>query len=123
VITIDDVKRGRRSIESRWHEQEVAMNQDPHTHYPAFIMLSSKDIAARAYEMYLTRGAYDGFDREDWLRAEQELKARGRDAYSRRTVDDRRLPDGDRRISGADVVPPGTPLGSDGDGAASSGTG
>jgi hypothetical protein len=51
---------------------------------PAFIVLSRVDIAARAYEMYLERGASDGFDREDWLRAEQELKARGQDAYRRR---------------------------------------
>jgi hypothetical protein len=60
------------------------MNQDPHTRLPAFIMLSRNDIAARAYEMYLKRGGSDGSDRDDWLRAEQELKARGKDAYRRR---------------------------------------
>jgi hypothetical protein len=43
---------------------------------PAFIVLSAKDIAIRAYEMYETRGAVQGFDRDDWLRAEQELKRR-----------------------------------------------
>lgn len=47
---------------------------------PAFIVLSPKDIAVRAYEIYLQRGASDGFDSDDWLRAEQELKARGKDA-------------------------------------------
>lgn len=51
------------------------MNQDEHQDLPAFIIVSPKDIAARAYEMYLDRGAADGFDREDWVRAEQELKA------------------------------------------------
>jgi hypothetical protein len=56
------------------------MNQDQRAHLPAFIVLSRKDIAARAYEMYLKRGASDGFDRHDWLRAEQELKARGKAA-------------------------------------------
>jgi DUF2934 family protein len=61
-----------------------ALNRDPHTHYPAFILLSPGDIAGRAYEMYLDRGSHDGFDRDDWFRAEQELKARGKDAYSRR---------------------------------------
>jgi hypothetical protein len=50
------------------------MNQDEHKDLPAFIIVSPKDIAARAYEIYLDRGASDGFDREDWVRAEQELK-------------------------------------------------
>ena len=49
------------------------MNQDEHKDLPAFIIVSPKDIAARAYEIYLDRGASEGFDREDWLRAEQEL--------------------------------------------------
>ena len=52
------------------------MNQDEYKDLPAFIIVSPKDIAARAYEIYLDRGASDGFDREDWLRAEQELKTR-----------------------------------------------
>jgi len=41
---------------------------------PAFIIVSAADIAARAYGFYLDRGRADGFDREDWLRAERELK-------------------------------------------------
>ena len=56
------------------------MNQDSHANLPAFIILSPKEIAARAYEIYLQRGASAGFDRDDWLRAEQELEARGTDA-------------------------------------------
>lgn len=51
------------------------MNQDEHKDLPAFIIVSPKDIAARAYEIYLDRGASEGFDHEDWLRAEQELTA------------------------------------------------
>jgi DUF2934 family protein len=41
---------------------------------PAFIVVSPDDIAERAYQIYLDRGCADGFDREDWLRAERELK-------------------------------------------------
>jgi hypothetical protein len=59
------------------------MNQDQHTGLPAFIVLSPEDIAARAYEMYLKRGASDGFDADDWFRAERELRARGQDAERR----------------------------------------
>src|SRR6185436_8224119 len=39
----------------------------------AFGMVSIGDIA-RAYEMYLKRGRTEGFDGEDWHRAEKELK-------------------------------------------------
>jgi hypothetical protein len=42
---------------------------------PAFIVVSADDIAERAYGFYLDRGCADGFDCEDWLRAERELKA------------------------------------------------
>ena len=38
------------------------------------------DIARRAYELYQQRGAADGQEVDDWLRAEAELK----DAPSRR---------------------------------------
>ena len=31
-------------------------------------------IAQRAYELYLERGGIDGYDTEDWLRAEEELR-------------------------------------------------
>jgi len=38
------------------------------THVP-----THEAIAARAYELYLQRGAEDGQDLRDWLQAEQEL--------------------------------------------------
>jgi hypothetical protein len=31
-------------------------------------------IATRAYELFLRRGAVHGYDREDWLTAERELR-------------------------------------------------
>lgn len=34
---------------------------------------SPEQIAARAYEIFLDRGAEHGFDVDDWLRAEKEL--------------------------------------------------
>ena len=39
---------------------------------------SSEEIAARAYEIFLARGAAHGNDLDDWLQAEQELMTRGR---------------------------------------------
>ena len=41
---------------------------------PAFVIVSDKDIAKRAHEIYVERGYANGFDREDWLRAKHELK-------------------------------------------------
>lgn len=38
----------------------------------AFVV-SEDDIAERAYAIYVDRGKGDGFDREDWIRAEREL--------------------------------------------------
>jgi hypothetical protein len=44
------------------------------TSSPRFVIVSTKDIAQRAHEIYVARGHVNGFDREDWLRAERELK-------------------------------------------------
>jgi hypothetical protein len=38
--------------------------------------LPAELIARRAYELFLERGSQDGDDLGDWLRAEQELRAR-----------------------------------------------
>ncbi len=35
---------------------------------------SREQIARRAYELYLARGGSHGYDIEDWLRAERELR-------------------------------------------------
>jgi hypothetical protein len=40
---------------------------------------SSEQIAARAYELYLARGAADGQDFDDWIAAERELATRASD--------------------------------------------
>jgi Protein of unknown function (DUF2934) len=37
---------------------------------------SFEEIQLRAYETYVQRGRIHGFDLEDWLRAEKELKQR-----------------------------------------------
>ena len=38
---------------------------------------SLAEIQARAYEAYIQRGRIDGFDLEDWLQAERELRKNG----------------------------------------------
>jgi hypothetical protein len=37
-----------------------------------------EEIERRAYEIYLERGGVEGYEREDWLKAEQELQERNR---------------------------------------------
>ena len=49
----------------------------------ALIEVSDDEVAARAYEMYVDRGRADGFDRDDWRRAECELKAPAHYSYAR----------------------------------------
>ena len=44
------------------------------TFSPTFVIVPAEDIARRAFEIYLARAHVNGFDREDWLRAEPELK-------------------------------------------------
>jgi DUF2934 family protein len=39
---------------------------------------SHDDVARRAYALYQARGAEDGRDVDDWLRAERELSGRQR---------------------------------------------
>ena len=36
-----------------------------------------EEIRARAYKVYVERGQIDGFDLENWLQAEEELKQNG----------------------------------------------
>lgn len=38
---------------------------------------SNEEIAKRAYDIYLRRGSRNGYDFDDWLEAERELRGRG----------------------------------------------
>ena len=58
---------GQRAVRSRV--------QDRHR---AELPLTQEVIAARAYEIYLARGAAAGRDVDDWLEAERELKSNSR---------------------------------------------
>jgi hypothetical protein len=42
---------------------------------PLFLQPSHDAIAQRAFEIFLSRGAGDGSDLSDWLKAENELKS------------------------------------------------
>jgi len=45
----------------------------PDASQPSFDRVSNREIAVRAYEIYLARGAMSGNDLGDWLQAEREL--------------------------------------------------
>ena len=47
---------------------------------------SEQEIAARAYEIFLSRGASHGHDLDDWLQAEQELTAEIADTTKARSA-------------------------------------
>ena len=59
------------------NEKEPPMPSDP-TKKPPLKAVSEPEqlqdqIRERAYELYESRGREDGHDREDWLRAEEEI--------------------------------------------------
>jgi len=60
-------------------ENETAVTssnaQTPSASYPGSAP-TEQEIAARAYEIFLSRGATDGSDLDDWLQAERELTAK-----------------------------------------------
>ncbi len=74
----------------RMQPKRVVASQGTLVVLPAFIVLRHDDIAVRAYAFYQQRGGVPGCDRDDWYRAEQELKAEGEDAERRRRVIARR---------------------------------
>jgi hypothetical protein len=39
------------------------------------VTVTDTDVARRAYDLYLARGCEHGHDVDDWLQAEQELRA------------------------------------------------
>jgi DUF2934 family protein len=61
-------RRGRTSVESTNGQAGSGSAAPPH--------VSRDQIARRAYEIYLSRGAADGGDFDDWLQAERELGRR-----------------------------------------------
>lgn len=42
---------------------------------PQRAAVTDDEIARRAYDLFLSRGGAHGYDVEDWLQAERELKA------------------------------------------------
>jgi len=54
-------------------------NAKPSVDSPTNHRPSDAEIAARAYDIFLMRGATPGNDLDDWLQAEQELIERNRD--------------------------------------------
>jgi hypothetical protein len=49
--------------------RQPTIGSSPKRHLP-----TKEDIAGRAYELFLLRGAGHGADVDDWLQAERELK-------------------------------------------------
>jgi hypothetical protein len=54
----------------------VAADRAPSVRPSEPIDIAQKDIARRAYDLFLARGCEQGHELEDWLRAEQELRQR-----------------------------------------------
>ena len=55
--------------------------QSSANHHP-----SHDTIAIRAYEIYISRGAAQGRDLDDWLQAERELLMRNKNSVPRHSI-------------------------------------
>ncbi len=58
-------------------QKPAAPDGEPAQHVVPPYELAFDEIRLRAYEIYIQRGRIDGFDLEDWLQAEKELKENG----------------------------------------------
>ena len=52
----------------------------PKSDKPTVLIPIERQIQQRAYELYERRGRTDGYDLEDWLQAEREIKGTQADA-------------------------------------------
>jgi hypothetical protein len=57
------VKNNKKAETTETLDDQIGLNEP-----------SREEIERRAYELYVARGEVDGYDQEDWLQAEQELK-------------------------------------------------
>ena len=60
-------------MKNRISDQRVTSGQSDSKILQITQQVSEEEIAQRAYEIYLQRGATDGSDVDDWLQAEREL--------------------------------------------------
>jgi hypothetical protein len=70
---IFNIKIWRDIMAGKAMSKAVISDPDVQTDAPE---IEENAISARAYELWQERGCPDGSDREDWIRAEQELKER-----------------------------------------------
>jgi len=61
-------KRSKKANEQK-DGRATAGKQPVNSHEP-----EPAEIERRAYELYLARGGVHGYDQDDWLQAERELK-------------------------------------------------
>jgi len=60
-----------RSEQNGGHEQPMIVQS---------ITVSEFEIRQRAYEIYVARGCQDGFDWDDWIQAETEIRSRQKES-------------------------------------------
>jgi hypothetical protein len=69
-----------------------ALESASQTPNQSFGEVTDRDIACRAFDLYCQRGRQDGRDRDDWLKAERELRGGIRSTVARVGIGTQRLP-------------------------------
>jgi len=59
---------------AKYQKNQPKSNQPVRPVNKAVAQPTSEEIAKRAHEIYLARGGVHGYDMDDWLQAERELK-------------------------------------------------
>jgi hypothetical protein len=65
---------GRKTVKTEKTSAPMAVKAPAGGKARASSVPTHDEIARRSYELYLSRGGTDGFDVEDWLKAEAELQ-------------------------------------------------
>lgn len=61
-----------KTVKAKNNKAEASETLDDQT--KGFKEPAREEIERRAYELYLARGEEQGYDQDDWLQAERELK-------------------------------------------------
>jgi len=61
-----------KTVKAKNNKAEASETLDDQT--TGFKEPAREEIERRAYELYLARGEVQGYDQDDWLQAERELK-------------------------------------------------
>ena len=62
------------------HSEQNGGREQPTNVQTITVTVSEFEIRQRAYEIYVARGCQDGYDWDDWIQAETEIRSRQKES-------------------------------------------